>query len=80
MLSPMLIDLRGDAWFFSTPRGYNDFFHLWERGADPAHQRWAEWAVRQDCPAQAGDSRPDSRKRAGTIHDCARHAAGRADH
>jgi len=44
-LSPMLIDLRGDAWFFSTPRGYNDFFHLWERGASPAHGDWQAWKM-----------------------------------
>jgi hypothetical protein len=33
VIRPTLIDLKGDAWFLSTPRGLNDFWHLY-RAAD----------------------------------------------
>lgn len=34
-IRPTLVDLRGDGWFASTPRGrQNDYFELFERGQD----------------------------------------------
>ena len=33
-IRPTLSDLRGDAWFMSTPRGRNDFWQLYQRGLD----------------------------------------------
>jgi predicted phage terminase large subunit-like protein len=47
-IRPTLIDLRGDAWFASTPRGrQNDFFKLWERGQPGATKRknWRSWQL-----------------------------------
>lgn len=40
-LKPTLTDLAGDAWFFSTPQGFNDFWNLWRRGQD--RLSWPEW-------------------------------------
>lgn len=40
---PTLTDLEGSAWFLSTPRGYDDFQKLWERGAS-TEEKWKEWA------------------------------------
>jgi hypothetical protein len=39
-----LTDLKGDAWFLSTPKGKNDFFKLYTRGknADPG---WISWQL-----------------------------------
>lgn len=31
-IRPTLTDLEGDAWFFSTPKGRNYFWTLWQRG------------------------------------------------
>jgi len=35
-----LADFQGDAWFFSTPKGRNDYWELFQRGIDPAHREW----------------------------------------
>lgn len=44
VLRPTLADLKGDAWFPSTPRGLNGFHTLFERGIadDP---EWASWQM-----------------------------------
>lgn len=43
-IRPTLTDLKGDAWFFSTPKGKNDFFKLFMRGKqDEPH--WASWQM-----------------------------------
>ena len=45
-IRPTLIDLRGDAWFPSTPRGFNDYHELWQRGnpESPTYDPdWASW-------------------------------------
>lgn len=41
-IRPTLTDLSGGAWFLSTPKGYNFFHALYQRGqgADPD---WASW-------------------------------------
>lgn len=40
-IRPTLIDLAGDAFFPSTPKGLNDFWRLWEIAADdPEWMRW----------------------------------------
>lgn len=39
-----LTDLKGDAWFLSTPRGKNDFFKLFMRGKS-GENRWASWQM-----------------------------------
>lgn len=38
---PTLSDYRGDAFFFSTPKGRNFFWRLHRRGDDPAS--WPDW-------------------------------------
>jgi hypothetical protein len=39
-IRPTLTDLRGDAWFFSTPKGKNYFWELFQRGKDPLERWW----------------------------------------
>jgi hypothetical protein len=43
VIRPTLTDYRGDAWFLSTPRGYNFFKVLYDRGADDERPEWASW-------------------------------------
>jgi len=45
---PTLVDLEGDAWFLSTPKGLNDFYLLWLLGQDPQQQQWASWQMPTD--------------------------------
>ena len=42
-ISPALTDLRGDAWFISTPKGMNFFHTLFTRGNDDAYPDWASF-------------------------------------
>lgn len=39
-----LMDLKGDAWFLSTPKGKNDFFKLWMKGKS-GDENWASWQM-----------------------------------
>jgi hypothetical protein len=39
-IRPTLADLRGEAWFFSTPLGHNDFYRLYRRSESEA-----DWAA-----------------------------------
>lgn len=40
-----LVDLKGDAWFLSTPRGRNDFWQLYLWGLDPMQEDWMCWQM-----------------------------------
>ncbi len=42
-----LTDLRGEAWFVSSPKGVNYFAHLYARGqsTDPADADWMSWQM-----------------------------------
>jgi hypothetical protein len=42
-IRPTLLDLEGDGFFLSTPKGLNDFFLLWE--AVPDKPEWARWQM-----------------------------------
>lgn len=42
-IRPTLTDLRGDAWFFSTPLGMNDFHRLWAKGGRDTG--WRSWQM-----------------------------------
>lgn len=42
-ISPTLVDLHGDAWFISTPRGINFFHELFQRGNDDTRPDWASF-------------------------------------
>jgi hypothetical protein len=44
-IRPMLTDLRGEAWFLSTPKRMNLFKALFDRGQDAARQDWASWQM-----------------------------------
>jgi hypothetical protein len=44
-IRPTLTDLRGDAWFLSTPRGRNDFWQLYQYGLDPLREDWMCWQM-----------------------------------
>lgn len=43
-LRATLSDLRGDAWFFSTPKGKNDFYKLYVRGLNQENG-WMAWKM-----------------------------------
>lgn len=42
---PTLVDLAGDTWFLSTPKGLNDFYQLWTNGQDVLQADWASWQM-----------------------------------
>jgi hypothetical protein len=44
-IRPTLADLKGDAWFLSTPRGHDFFWkaHAWGQSSD--HPEWASWTM-----------------------------------
>ncbi len=43
IIRPTLADYRGDAWFLSTPKGFNYFKALYDRGQDPEQADWRSW-------------------------------------
>lgn len=43
-IRPTLTDYRGDAWFFSTPKGGNDFKTLYDEAGNKPHA-WARWQM-----------------------------------
>lgn len=43
VLRPTLVDLEGDAFFLSTPKGRNDFWQMYQWGQDPLEPEWASW-------------------------------------
>ena len=42
-ISPTLMDLHGDAYIFSTPKGRNGFWQMYQWGLDPHMPDWACW-------------------------------------
>ncbi len=44
-IRPTLVDLQGDAWFGSTPKGRNYFWTLFQRGQDPEETEWKSWQL-----------------------------------
>lgn len=44
-IRPTLTDYRGDAWFFGTPKGHNDFAALFNRG-EKGDPDWASFRAR----------------------------------
>lgn len=47
-IRPTLTDYRGDAWFFSTPKGRNFFHELWMRGAK-GRSGYRSWQMPTSC-------------------------------
>jgi len=43
-IRPTLTDLKGDAWFMSTPKGKNDFYKLYTRGVNRDGE-WMSWKM-----------------------------------
>jgi len=43
-IRPTLTDLKGSAWFMSTPKGKNDFYKLWMRG-QTGEPDWMSWQM-----------------------------------
>jgi hypothetical protein len=43
VIRPTLTDLKGDAWFLSTPAGHNHFFELYNRGANLDFPDWTSF-------------------------------------
>lgn len=44
-IRPTLTDLQGDAWFMSTPKGFNYFHTLYQRGLAPEFPQYASWQM-----------------------------------
>jgi hypothetical protein len=63
-IRPTLTDLRGDAWFLSTPKGRNYFWHLYQRGLDPLRfPDWASWQLPTSAnPMISPDEIEDARR------------------
>jgi len=43
IIRPMLADLRGGAWIFSTPKGRNYFWQMFQYGQDKEQNDWHSW-------------------------------------
>lgn len=41
-IRPTLTDLKGSAWFLSTPKGKNDFYKLFNKGSEESKE-WISW-------------------------------------
>ena len=48
-IRPTLTDLKGSAWWLSTPKGLNYFHTLYQRGLDPAEPEFACWQMPTTC-------------------------------
>ena len=62
-IRPTLTDLKGDAWFFSTPKGKNDFYKLFARG-QAGDKDWQSWQMSTYTnpfidPGEIDDARAD---------------------
>ena len=44
-IRPCLSDLKGEAWFLGTPRGFNYFQTLYSYGQDPTKPDWMSWQM-----------------------------------
>ena len=60
-IRPTLTDLKGDAWFLSTPKGKNDFHKLWMRGRQEENT-WASWQKSTYTNPYIEDSEVDDAK------------------
>lgn len=48
-IRPTLTDLKGSAWWLSTPKGLNYFHTLYQRGLDPTETEYACWQMPTTC-------------------------------
>jgi hypothetical protein len=42
---PCLLDMRGGAWFPSSPNGLGDYHELYQMGQSPDFPEWASWQI-----------------------------------
>jgi len=56
VLRPTLVDLQGDAYFKSTPKGRNGFWQLFSFGQDALNPEWKSWQF----PTSANPTIPPS--------------------
>lgn len=62
-IRPLLADLRGDAWFMSSPNGHNDFEVLYDQGQSRDYASWQSWRCRsEENPAIAPDEFQEMRQ------------------
>lgn len=45
VIRPTLTDYKGDGWFLSTPRGWDYYRVLYQRGQDPTYPDWRSWSM-----------------------------------
>lgn len=45
VIRPTLADYQGDAWFLSTPKGFNYYHALYLRGQSDDYPDWASWQM-----------------------------------
>ena len=45
VLRALLTDHRGEAWFASTPRGFNDFYDFYQMGQSSEYPTWQSWQM-----------------------------------
>lgn len=56
VLRPSLADYRAPALFIGTPKSYNHFYELYERGQSSQHANWASWQFKsRDNPLMHPD-------------------------
>jgi len=45
VIRPALADYKGDGWLFSTPKGRNGFWQMYQWGQDAEYTEWASWTM-----------------------------------
>lgn len=59
---PSLADMKGWALFIGTPKSYNHFYDLYQRGHDPKFPKWKAWQFRSvDNPLMDPEEVEDAR-------------------
>lgn len=56
VIRPMLADLQGDGYIFSTPKGHNYFWQMYQWGIDPGNEEWAAWQFPTSANPYIADS------------------------
>jgi phage terminase large subunit-like protein len=60
-IRPTLVDYEGDAYFFSTPKGRNGFWQLWNRERDDPD--WKSWQMPSNVNPDLAQSELDNMRR-----------------
>ena len=62
IIRPTLIDFQGDADFYSTPRGLNGFYKLWQQGGEvPGWERFKYSSYAQSAYPTRRTGQPEGR-------------------